>query len=111
MQHLFNQILLVFLWMSVRVQSKSLMFQPLDCADIYNDSSWTSGVHMIYPAGPNSGRYVYCDMYTDGGKWTVSNYGLLVIDFSSSIRYCGVWDNKETLACYFSEQSVAMRIK
>lgn len=71
-QHLFNQILLVVLWMSVEVQSKSLMFQPLDCADIYNDSSWTSGVYMIYPAGPNSGRYVYCDMYTEGGKWTVS---------------------------------------
>lgn len=54
------------------VQSKSLMFQPLDCADIYNDSSWTNGVYMIYPAGPNSGRYAYCDMSTDGGKWTVS---------------------------------------
>ncbi|XP_053097774.1 microfibril-associated glycoprotein 4 isoform X1 [Pangasianodon hypophthalmus] len=73
MQHFkqFKQILLVFLWMSIGVQAKSLMFQPLDCADIYNDSSWTSGVYMIYPAGPNSGRYVHCDMYTDGGKWTV----------------------------------------
>lgn len=91
MQPLFNQIVLVLLWTSaVAVQSKSLMFQPLDCADIYNDSSWTSGVYMIYPAGPNSGRYVYCDMETDGGKWTVSNYGLLVIDFSSNILYCGL---------------------
>lgn len=82
MQHFFNQILFVFLWMTVAVQSKSL-FQPLDCADIYKGITQTSGVYMIYPAGPNSGRYVYCDMQTDGGKWTVSNYGLLVIEFSS----------------------------
>ncbi|XP_066524267.1 microfibril-associated glycoprotein 4-like [Hoplias malabaricus] len=59
------------LWIPLLVQSKSLMFQPMDCADIYNDSVWTSGVYLVYPAGPNSGRYVYCDMQTDGGKWTV----------------------------------------
>ncbi|XP_063073917.1 microfibril-associated glycoprotein 4-like [Engraulis encrasicolus] len=49
----------------------SLMFQPLDCADIYNDGNGRSGVYRIFPEGPNSGRYVYCDMDTDGGKWTV----------------------------------------
>lgn len=68
-----RKILLGTLWMSMLVQSKSLMFQPLDCADIYNDSSFTSGVYLIYPAGSNSGQYVYCDMETDGGKWTVSS--------------------------------------
>ncbi|XP_019909086.2 microfibril-associated glycoprotein 4 [Esox lucius] len=50
---------------------ESLMFQPLDCADIYNSGSGHSGVYRIYPAGPNSPRYVYCDMDTQGGKWTV----------------------------------------
>lgn len=90
----------MFLWMSAVVQSKSLMFQPLDCADIYNDSSWTSGVYMIYPAGPNSGRYVYCDMTTDGGKWTVSNSGLLVIDFSSGIIRKIFIFNKEKICDY-----------
>uniref|UniRef100_A0A3B1IKY7 Microfibril associated protein 4 n=2 Tax=Astyanax mexicanus TaxID=7994 RepID=A0A3B1IKY7_ASTMX len=68
--HLLTKILLGIIWCVV-VQSKSLMFQPLDCADIYNDRSWGSGVYLIYPAGPTSGRYVYCDMQTDGGKWTV----------------------------------------
>uniref|UniRef100_A0A4W4H2G7 Fibrinogen C-terminal domain-containing protein n=1 Tax=Electrophorus electricus TaxID=8005 RepID=A0A4W4H2G7_ELEEL len=65
------KLLLGIIWMCVDVHSKSLMFQPLDCADIYNDSTKTSGVYLIYPAGPTSGRYVYCDMHTDGGKWTV----------------------------------------
>ncbi|XP_015204554.2 microfibril-associated glycoprotein 4-like isoform X2 [Lepisosteus oculatus] len=48
-----------------------LMFQPLDCADIYNDGSTASGVYRIYPAGSTSPVYVYCDMDTEGGKWTV----------------------------------------
>ncbi|KAL2102881.1 hypothetical protein ACEWY4_002049 [Coilia grayii] len=47
------------------------MFQPLDCADIYNDGNGRSGVYRIFPQGPNSGRYVYCDMDTERGKWTV----------------------------------------
>ncbi|KAL2102879.1 hypothetical protein ACEWY4_002047 [Coilia grayii] len=47
------------------------MVQPLDCADIYNEGNGRSGVYMIFPEGPNSGRYVYCDMDTEGGKWTV----------------------------------------
>ncbi|KAJ8384659.1 hypothetical protein AAFF_G00199910 [Aldrovandia affinis] len=49
----------------------SLMFQPLDCADIYNDGPQPSDVYRIYPAGPLSPVYVFCDMDTDGGKWTV----------------------------------------
>ncbi|XP_063072885.1 microfibril-associated glycoprotein 4-like isoform X2 [Engraulis encrasicolus] len=48
-----------------------VMFQPLDCADIYNDGNGESGVYRIFPEGPESGRYVYCDMDTDEGKWTV----------------------------------------
>ncbi|XP_041934268.1 microfibril-associated glycoprotein 4-like isoform X1 [Alosa sapidissima] len=66
----FPQLLLA-LCVLLPVAVQSLMFQPLDCADIYNDGSGRSGVYRIYPAGPNSGRYVYCDMDTEGGKWTV----------------------------------------
>ncbi|XP_063072888.1 microfibril-associated glycoprotein 4-like [Engraulis encrasicolus] len=47
------------------------MFQPLDCADIYNNGQEESGVYRIFPEGPDSGRYVYCDMDTEGGGWIV----------------------------------------
>ncbi|XP_036396019.1 microfibril-associated glycoprotein 4-like [Megalops cyprinoides] len=62
---------LAFLVLLLPVSAHCLMFQPLDCADIYNDGSQTSDVYRIYPAGPLSPVYVYCDMDTDGGKWTV----------------------------------------
>lgn len=107
MQRVFHQIFLVLLWMSGTVQTKSL-FQPLDCSDIYKDISQSSGVHMIYPAGPNSGRYVYCDMQTDGGKWTVSNNTLLAIDSSSYNSLWLVWDDEESSACYFPAQLIGM---
>ncbi|MBN3310184.1 MFAP4 protein, partial [Amia calva] len=45
---------------------------PLDCEDIYRYFSRVSGVYHIYPAGPYIPVNVYCDMETDGGKWTVS---------------------------------------
>ncbi|XP_041934272.1 microfibril-associated glycoprotein 4-like [Alosa sapidissima] len=44
---------------------------PTDCADIYDQGLKASGVYTIYPAGPTSPQYSYCDMETDGGKWTV----------------------------------------
>ena len=43
--------------------------RPSDCDDIY---SRRSGVYKIYPKGSAKGFNVYCDMKTDGGRWTVS---------------------------------------
>uniref|UniRef100_A0A3B3R845 Microfibril associated protein 4 n=1 Tax=Paramormyrops kingsleyae TaxID=1676925 RepID=A0A3B3R845_9TELE len=63
--------LILILMVLVPVAVQSLMFQPLDCADIYNAGFNISGVYRIYLAGPSSPVYVYCDMETDGGKWTV----------------------------------------
>ncbi|XP_035853518.1 microfibril-associated glycoprotein 4-like [Sander lucioperca] len=45
---------------------------PLDCSEIYNnDNSRPSGVYTIYPKGPPSAVQVYCDMDSQGGRWTV----------------------------------------
>ena len=42
--------------------------RPSDCDDIY---SRRSGVYKIYPKGSAEGFNVYCDMNTNGGRWTM----------------------------------------
>ncbi|XP_024115835.1 microfibril-associated glycoprotein 4 [Oryzias melastigma] len=50
----------------------SKFYLPIDCEDIYcHDNTSSSGVYTIYPGGPTSPLHVYCDMRTDGGRWTV----------------------------------------
>ncbi|XP_054912295.1 microfibril-associated glycoprotein 4-like [Poeciliopsis prolifica] len=45
---------------------------PLDCNDIYNmDKNLPSGVYIIYPTGYSSAVKAYCDMDSEGGRWTV----------------------------------------
>ncbi|XP_042341670.1 microfibril-associated glycoprotein 4-like [Plectropomus leopardus] len=52
--------------------SDSQFYLPIDCDDIYRrDNTSSSGVYTIYPGGPTSPLHVYCDMDTDGGRWTV----------------------------------------
>ncbi|XP_078100880.1 microfibril-associated glycoprotein 4-like [Sander vitreus] len=49
-----------------------LLVLPVDCSDIYNnDNSRPSGVYTIYPIGATSAVQVYCDMGSEGGRWTV----------------------------------------
>ncbi|XP_039644787.1 microfibril-associated glycoprotein 4-like [Perca fluviatilis] len=48
------------------------LLQPVDCSAIYQqDKSKPSGVYTIYPAGERSAVEVYCDMTSEGGRWTV----------------------------------------
>lgn len=51
---------------------KSCLQQPLDCDDIYAQGYQADGVYLIYPLGPSVPVPVFCDMTTEGGKWTVS---------------------------------------
>lgn len=51
---------------------KSCLQQPLDCDDIYTQGYQADGVYLIYPLGPSVPVPVFCDMTTEGGKWTVS---------------------------------------
>ncbi|XP_056228093.1 microfibril-associated glycoprotein 4-like [Seriola aureovittata] len=54
------------------VHSDSLFSMPIDCDDIYShDNTSSSGVYTIYPGGPTTPINVFCDMETDGGRWTV----------------------------------------
>ncbi|XP_033986261.1 microfibril-associated glycoprotein 4-like [Trematomus bernacchii] len=47
-------------------------FLPIDCNDIYcHDNTSSSGVYTIFPGGPDTPLQVFCDMNTDGGRWTV----------------------------------------
>ncbi|XP_058496145.1 microfibril-associated glycoprotein 4-like [Solea solea] len=54
------------------VHSDTHSYLPSDCDDIYRrDNTSSSGVYVIYPGGPTTPLHVYCDMDTDGGRWTV----------------------------------------
>ncbi|XP_034049304.1 microfibril-associated glycoprotein 4-like [Thalassophryne amazonica] len=47
-------------------------FLPQDCSDIHRqNTTQPSGVYTIYPIGATSCVEVYCDMTSQGGRWTV----------------------------------------
>uniref|UniRef100_A0A8D2B575 Microfibril-associated glycoprotein 4 n=2 Tax=Sciurus TaxID=10001 RepID=A0A8D2B575_SCIVU len=67
---------------------KSCLQQPLDCDDIYAQGYQTDGVYLIYPSGPSVPVPVFCDMTTEGGKWTVFQKR-----FNGSVSFFRGWND------------------
>ncbi|CAH6786217.1 microfibril-associated glycoprotein 4 isoform X1 [Phodopus roborovskii] len=67
---------------------KSCLQQPLDCDDIYAQGYQADGVYLIYPSGPSVPVPVFCDMTTEGGKWTVFQKR-----FNGSVSFFRGWND------------------
>ncbi|XP_031176986.1 microfibril-associated glycoprotein 4-like [Sander lucioperca] len=65
---------------------------PVDCGDIYNDdNSRPSGVYTIYPIRATSAVQVYCDMVSEGGRWTVFQRRM-----DGTVNFYRGWDQYKT---------------
>uniref|UniRef100_A0A8C0XCH5 Fibrinogen C-terminal domain-containing protein n=1 Tax=Castor canadensis TaxID=51338 RepID=A0A8C0XCH5_CASCN len=67
---------------------KYCLQQPLDCDDIYAQGYQADGVYLIYPSGPSVPVPVFCDMTTEGGKWTVFQKR-----FNGSVSFFRGWND------------------
>ncbi|XP_010841478.1 PREDICTED: microfibril-associated glycoprotein 4 [Bison bison bison] len=67
---------------------KSCLQLPLDCDDIYAQGYQADGVYLIYPSGPSVPVPVFCDMTTEGGKWTVFQKR-----FNGSVSFFRGWND------------------
>ncbi|XP_076153580.1 microfibril-associated glycoprotein 4-like [Alosa pseudoharengus] len=85
------KVSLSLLTVLVVIASRSVHSNLVDCADICNNGPQASGVYTIYPAGPNSAQYVYCDMDTEGGKWMVIHRRM-----DGSVNFYRGWDQFKT---------------
>ncbi|XP_072240833.1 microfibril-associated glycoprotein 4-like [Leuresthes tenuis] len=65
-------LLATLLVLTASAHSNPQYYLPVDCDEIYRyDNTSSSGVYKIYPGGPTTPLHVYCDMDTDGGRWTI----------------------------------------
>ncbi|KAF1373415.1 hypothetical protein PFLUV_G00238630 [Perca fluviatilis] len=65
---------------------------PVDCSEIHNnDNSRPSGVYTIYPIGATSAVQVYCDMGSQGGRWTVFQRRM-----DGTVNFYRGWDQYKT---------------
>uniref|UniRef100_A0A8C9XYB2 Microfibril associated protein 4 n=1 Tax=Sander lucioperca TaxID=283035 RepID=A0A8C9XYB2_SANLU len=89
---LFQLVSVVLLLLAPLLTSCHPLVLPLDCSDIYNnDNSRPSGVYTIYPIGATSAVQVYCDMGSEGGRWTVFQRRM-----DGTVNFYRGWDQYKT---------------
>uniref|UniRef100_A0A8C9Y270 Microfibril associated protein 4 n=1 Tax=Sander lucioperca TaxID=283035 RepID=A0A8C9Y270_SANLU len=89
---LFQLVSVVLLLLAPLLTSCHPLVLPLDCSDIYNnDNSRPSGVYTIYPIGATSAVQVYCDMGSEGGRWTVFQRRM-----DGTVNFYRGWDHYKT---------------
>ncbi|XP_035853516.1 microfibril-associated glycoprotein 4-like isoform X1 [Sander lucioperca] len=82
----------VLLLLAPLLTSCQQLVLPLDCSDIYNnDNSRPSGVYTIYPIGATPAVQVYCDMDSEGGRWTVFQRRM-----DGTVNFYRGWDQYKT---------------
>ncbi|XP_028423224.1 microfibril-associated glycoprotein 4 isoform X1 [Perca flavescens] len=92
MTSLLFQLVSVFLLLLAPLLTSCHYHQPVDCSAIYQeDKSKPSGVYTIYPAGERSAVEVYCDMTSEGGRWTVFQRRM-----DGTVNFIRDWDQYKT---------------
>ncbi|XP_074542331.1 microfibril-associated glycoprotein 4-like [Halichoeres trimaculatus] len=90
-RNLTMKLLSVFILLAPQLISAQLLL-PVDCSDIYNnDNTRPSGVYTIYPIGATSAVQVFCDMDSQGGRWTVFQRRM-----DGSVNFYRPWDHYKT---------------
>ncbi|XP_039644986.1 microfibril-associated glycoprotein 4-like [Perca fluviatilis] len=93
MTSLLSQLVSVFLLLlAPLLASCQQLLRPIDCSAIYlQENSKPSGVYTIYPNGKRSAVKVYCDMTSEGGRWTVFQRRM-----DGTLNFYRGWDQYKT---------------